>query len=129
MTNPTVATGYPRALLDFAVSRGADRPTLIERSDIRPDDIEHQDTRISLTNYIAMLRTGIELCNEPALSLLFCEAVKLQDISIVGLMCQAFENVEDCRRLLNRYSRLALDEDNGDTSDRMVFVREDAKVC
>ncbi len=34
MRNPTVAAGYPKALLDFAVSRGADRQMLIERSHI-----------------------------------------------------------------------------------------------
>ena len=28
MPNPTIAAGYPKALLDFAVSRGADRKML-----------------------------------------------------------------------------------------------------
>jgi hypothetical protein len=32
MPNPTIAAGYPKALLDFAVSRGADRRTLIARA-------------------------------------------------------------------------------------------------
>ena len=31
MTKPTIAAGYPKAFLDFAVSRGADRQALIER--------------------------------------------------------------------------------------------------
>src|SRR6266699_7337459 len=111
MPNPTISAGYPKALLDFAVSRGADRQMLIERSQIRLDDLKDQDNRIPLANYLAMLEAGIELCNEPALSLLFGEAVRLPDISIVGLMGQLAENSEDGRRQMNRYGRLAIDED------------------
>ena len=77
MPNPTIAAGYPKAFLDFAVSRGADRQTLIARSHIHPDELLNQDNRIPLANYLALLNAGIELCNEPALSLLFGEAVKI----------------------------------------------------
>ena len=73
MPNPTVAAGYPKALLDFAVSKGADRQTLIERSHIRLEDLQDQDNRIPLANYMALLKAGIELCNEPALSLLLAK--------------------------------------------------------
>src|SRR5258707_12087734 len=86
MPNPTISAGYPKALLDFAVSRGADRQVLIEQSHIRLEDLKDQDNRIPLANYMALLKAGIELCKEPALSLLFGEAVRLQDISLVGLM-------------------------------------------
>src|SRR3954467_6254269 len=123
MPDPTIAAGYPKALLDFAVSRGADRQTLIARSQLRPEDLKDQDNRIPLANYLALLKAGIELCNEPALSLLFGEAVKLADISIVGLMGQWSGNSEDSRRQMNRYARLALDEDDGDPSDQMKLVR------
>ena len=77
MPNPTISAGYPKAFLDFAVARGADRQMLIERSGIRPDDLNAQDNRIPLANYLALLKAGIELCNEPALSLLFGEAVRI----------------------------------------------------
>src|SRR6266849_2819909 len=113
MPNPTVAAGYPKALLDFAVSRGADRQILIERSRIRLDDLNDQDNRIPLANYMALLKAGIELCNEPALSLLFGEAVPMQDISIVGLIGVAFDNVESVRRQVNRFTPLGLDADDG----------------
>ena len=109
MPNPTVNAGYPKALLDFAVSRGADRQTLIERSDIAPSDLSDQDNRIPLGKYMALLEAGIELCSEPALSLLFGEAVRTQDISIVGLMGVAFDSLESGRRQMNRYSPLGLD--------------------
>jgi AraC-like DNA-binding protein len=128
MPNPTVAAGYPKALLDFAVSKGADRHVLIERSGIRPGDLNAQDNRIPLTNYLALLKVGIELCNEPALSLLFGEAVKLQDISLVGLIGVAFDNVESVRRQANRYAPLTLDADDGGAADAIEFVRENGDV-
>jgi AraC-like DNA-binding protein len=128
MPNPTIAAGYPKALLDFAVSRGADRQLLIERSQIRLDDLQDQDNRVPLANYMALLQAGIELCNEPALSLLFGEAVKLQDISLVGLIGVAFDNVESIRRQVNRYAPLTLDADDGGTADAVEFVRENGDV-
>jgi AraC-like DNA-binding protein len=128
MPNPTIAAGYPKALLDFAVSRGADRQVLIERSDIRLDDLKDQDKRIPLANYMAMLKAGIALCNEPALSLLFGEAVRLQDISIVGLIGVDFDNVESGRRQMNRYAPLAIDADDGGTAEAGEFVRENGDV-
>lgn len=128
MANPTIAAGYPRAFLDFAVSRGADRQMLIEQSLIRPDDLEDQDNRIPLANYLALLEAGIELCNEPALSLLFGEAVMLQDISLVGLIGVAFNNVESVRRQVNRYAPLTLDADEGGTAGAAEFIRENGDV-
>ena len=128
MPNPTIAAGYPKALLDFAVSRGADRQTLIARSQLRPEDLKDQDNRIPLANYLALLKAGIELCNEPALSLLFGEAVRLQDISLVGLIGVAFDNVESVRRQVNRYAPLTLDADDGGTADVAEFVRENGDV-
>ncbi|MDQ3821329.1 MAG: AraC family transcriptional regulator, partial [Acidobacteriota bacterium] len=86
MGEPTVAAGYPKAFLDFAVSRGADRQALIERSQIRPDELQEQDNRVPFRQYMALMKAGVELCNEPALALQFGEAVRMQDISIVGLI-------------------------------------------
>src|SRR5947207_10503401 len=128
MPNPTVAAGYPKAFLDFAVSRGADRQMLLERSHIHLEDLKDQDDRVPLANYLALLKAGIELCDEPALSLLFGEAVTLQDISIVGLIGVAFDNVESVRRQVNRYAPLTLDPDDGGTVDAIEFVRENGDV-
>jgi AraC-like DNA-binding protein len=128
MPNPTIAAGYPKALLDFAVARGADRQMLIEQSGIRQGDLDDQDNRIPLPDYLALLKAGIELCNEPALSLLFGEAVRLQDVSIVGLIGVAFDNVESVRRQVNRYAPLTLDADDGGTADAIELVRENGDV-
>ena len=127
MAEATIAAGFAKAFLDFAVSRGADRRILIERSRIRPDDLTEEDNRVLLADYIALMKAGIELCNEPALALLFGEEVRLPDISIVGVLGRA-ETAEDARRQANRYSRLAVDEGDGETSDPLEFVREDGNV-
>jgi AraC-like DNA-binding protein len=128
MPNPTISAGYPKALLDFAVARGADPQLLIERSHIRLEDLADQDNRIPLASYLALLKAGIDLCNEPALSLLFGEAVKLQDISLVGLIGVAFDDVESVRRQVNRYAPLTLDADDGGTADAIEIVRENCDL-
>jgi AraC-like DNA-binding protein len=124
MPNPTIAAGYPKAFLEFAVSRGANRAALLERSHLCLDDLENPEGRIPLTTYIALMKAGIELCKEPALSLLFGEAVRLQDISIVGFLGETLSNIESGPAMMNRYARLALDPDDGGNADAIELVRE-----
>ncbi|MDX6528755.1 MAG: hypothetical protein QOH41_1045 [Blastocatellia bacterium] len=124
MPNPTIAAGYPKAFLEFAVSRGADRAALLERSHLCLADLENPEGRIPLTTYIALMKAGIELCKEPALALLFGEAVRLQDISIVGFLGETLSNIESGPAMMNRYARLALDPDDGGNADAIELVRE-----
>jgi len=124
MPNPTIAAGYPKAFLEFAVSRGGNRAALLERSHLRLGDLENPEGRIPLATYIALIKAGIELSKEPALSLLFGEAVRLQDISIVGFLGETLSNVESGPAMMNRYARLALDPDDGGNTDAMELVRE-----
>ena len=130
MPNPTIAAGYPKAFLDFAVARGADRQTLLERSGIPLADLSDVDKRIPLGNYVALLEAGIELCREPALSLLFGEAVNVQNLSIAGLMGKAFafDSIESARQQIDRYSPLALDTDDG-AATAIEIVRENGDVA
>jgi AraC-like DNA-binding protein len=127
MAEPTIATGFAEAFLAFAVARGADRQTLIEESRLCPGDLTEQDNRIPLATYLALLKAGIKLCDEPALALLFGAEVSLSDISIVGLVGNA-ATAEEGRRQVNRYARLAIDGGEGETAHRFEFVPEDGKV-
>ena len=52
----------------------------------------------------------------------------MQDISLVGLIGVAFDNVESVRRQVNRYAPLTLDADDGGTADAVEFVRENGDV-
>ncbi len=127
MAEPTIATGFAHAFLEFAVAKGAHRQTLLEQSRLRAQDLTEQDNRIPLATYIALLEAGIKLCDEPALALLFGAEVSLSDISIVGLVGNATTAEDGCRQV-NRYAPLAIDGGDGETAHRLEFVPEDGKV-
>lgn len=130
MGEPTIAAGFAKAFLYFAVSKGADRQLLIEQSHIHPDDLTDpidDANRVPLAHYIELIKAGIQLCDEPALALLFGEEVRLPDISIVGLLGRA-ETAEDARQQATRYSRLVIDEGEGESFSPLEFVREDHNV-
>lgn len=73
------------------------------------------------------MKTGIDLCREPALALLFGEEVRLADISIVGLLGRA-QTAEEARQQATRYSRLAIDDGEGESCAPLEFVREGRNV-
>jgi hypothetical protein len=77
MAEPTIATSFANAFLKFAVAKGGDRQALIEQSRLRHEDLAEQDNRIPLATYLALIKAAIELCNEPALALLFGAEVSL----------------------------------------------------
>jgi AraC-like DNA-binding protein len=127
MTKATVTAGLPKAFLDFAVARGADGRMLLQRSNISLDEILDADNRIPLPSYLALLTVGIEVCHEPALALLFGEAVKMQDISIVGLLGELAESCESGPQLLNRYAPLLID-DGHQTADFIELVPDNGGI-
>lgn len=110
MAEPTIAAGYPKALLEFAVSKGAERGALLDRAGLSADILEDPDSRVPQSAYVALLDGAVALLDEPALGLQFGEAVRMQDISIVGLICEAAETPAEVGRQLNRYSRLVVDD-------------------
>ncbi len=125
MAGPTLGAGYARGLLNFAVAKGADRDTLLARAQLSARDLEDLDTRIPLARYVALIRAGAALTGEPALALQFGEAVRMQDVSIVGLICEACETTLEVGAQLNRYARLVFDADRDDAPDMIQLVRKD----
>ena len=115
MSDLTVASGVTRALLDFAVSKGASRDTLAKRSGIEPEDLTDQDNRVPFAKYIALIRAAKDLTNDPALALHFGEAMELSEFSILGLIGPASGSMADAFAQLNRYSRLVIEVDLGAT--------------
>jgi AraC-like DNA-binding protein len=124
MGKETVAAGFPKAFFEFAVARGANRQALIRRSNLDLNDLKDQDNRVPLENYVALMKAGIELCDEPALALLFGEAVRMHDVSIVGLIGEAGDCGESGQQQINRYAPLLIDDGEDVSSDRIVFVRD-----
>jgi len=82
-------------LIELAVSEGASHKALVDRSGIDPATLHDQDSRIPFANYVALMRAGQELCNDPALALHYGETNDLSQISIVGLIGQASATMLD----------------------------------
>ncbi len=125
MAKPTVSAGLARALLDLAVSKGANRTALLERSRIDSRRLQDPDNRIQMAKYVALMRAGQELCNDPAFALLLGESLGIAQLSIVGLIGQACETLADTIVQMNRYGRLVAEIDGAATGDRFVLQHED----
>ncbi len=122
MTELSIAAGVVAGMMEFATSRGASREVLIARSGISPEDLEDFDNRIPLNKYQALVNAGKELCNDPALSLHYAEAVDLAEVSIVGLITRAAETMVDAFAQINRYGRLVAEVDGVGEGDRYKLI-------
>lgn len=125
MAGPTVSAGYARALLDFAVSRGADRTLLLERSRIAADLLLDQDNRVPMAGYVALMRAAKDLCAAPALGLEFGASTRFDDFSIVGLICRSAGTMGEALRHLNRYRQLIAEIDLPGEGERFAIVQRD----
>ena len=121
----TIAAGYPRGLLDFAVSKGADREALLARAGLTAEELAHQDNRIPVAKYVTMFKAAAELTGIPAISLEYGKAVRMQEISIVGLICEACETVLDVPKQLTRYASLVVDDEHGAPATLLRGVMRD----
>ena len=109
VSRTTVGAGYALGLLNLAVAKGANRAQLLARAGIGADDLEDQDNRIPMGNYVALMRSGQELAAEPALALLYGEAMDLSELSVVGLIARASDTMTEALAQLNRYGRLVVE--------------------
>ena len=124
MSAPTISAGYPRGLVDFAVTKGAPRAALLERAGLGEAEIAHQDQRVPLERYVALFAAAADLTGDLAIALHYGEAVRMQEISIVGLICEACETTMDVGRELNRYAALVLDDAGGEPATLMRGTME-----
>lgn len=127
MRELTVAAGAVRALMELAVSRGANRTALAERSRIARTDLEDADSRIPFSRYVALMRAGQELSNDPALALHFGEEVESSEISITHAMGGA-TNLRDAVMQGNRYAALAVEVETDGTGDRFRLCRIEGQL-
>lgn len=127
MTEPTVSAGFARALMELAVSRGANQKMLASRSGIDLAELQDQDNRLPYGKYVALMRAGQELCHDPALALHFGEAFDIDELSIVGLIGRASETLADAFVQMNRYARLAVEVSLG-SHDRYQLVRSGEQI-
>src|SRR5438105_525386 len=122
MRELTVAASAVRALMELAVSQGCSRATLADRSRMDCAELQHADHRVPFSKYVALMRAGQELCNDPALALHFGEAVDASEISIAHMVGGA-ENIGDALVQGNRYARLGVEVEGDGTGDRFQLRR------
>jgi AraC-like DNA-binding protein len=109
----TVSAGLANGLVRLAMSKGAARTALLERAAIAEDDLSDHDNRIPFPKYVALMRAGQALANDPALALHYGETSDFSEVSIVGLIGNASETLTDALVQLNRYGRLVVEFDGG----------------
>ncbi|HLN93913.1 MAG TPA: AraC family transcriptional regulator [Thermoanaerobaculia bacterium] len=126
MTEATVVASFVRGLMDFAVSKGANRKELADRARIDPAELQDPDGRIPFGKYVALMRAAKELCNDPALALHFGEAVDMSEMTIVGMTGNPSGTMEDGIAQLNRFAPLVLDVNGG--GDRYQLERIDGQL-
>jgi AraC-like DNA-binding protein len=105
----TVGAGLPRGLIRLAAGRGADPEELARRAGLVLSDLDDQDSRVDMPNYIALMRAAKEMTGDPAIALHYGEAVDLADLSITGLIMNASETMGEAFIQMNRFGRLAIE--------------------
>jgi AraC-like DNA-binding protein len=127
MRELTIAASAVRALIELAVSKGASRKTLADRSRITNSDLHDPDNRVLFSKYVALMRAGQELCNDPALALHFGEAVDASELSMTHMVGGA-ENMADAIAQGNRYARLGVEVEGDGTGDRFQLRRVEGQL-
>ena len=77
MTELTVGAGLARGLARFAIAKGADADALLARAGIAAADLDDQDKRVPMANYIALMRAAQELSGDAAIALHYGEQFAL----------------------------------------------------
>lgn len=124
----TVSAGYVRSLLDFAVSRGAGRASLLDRAGIAPDRLADQDARLPFARFAALMRAAQSECADPALALHFGAESDFVEMSVVGLITRASETMAEAFDQMNRYARLVVEVDGHESGPRFAIIRRDDGV-
>src|SRR5689334_18466104 len=129
MRESTILASFAGALVDFAVTRGADRTRLLQRAGIDECELQDPTGRVPLLRYAALLDVAVELCNDDALPLRFGERVPMEDLSLVALVALNAGSVAECGAMVDRYAPLILDAgDHNGSLTRLVRRRSTAWI-
>ena len=86
MSDRTVAAIAARALMDFAVSKGCSLSVLTARSGMTLRELRDNDNRVPFAGYVALMRAGKELCDDPAFALHFGESAEGSEATLACMM-------------------------------------------
>lgn len=127
MTEATVSAGFVRALIEFAVAKGAGRDALVRDAELDAAALADRDARIPFARYVALMHAAKARTGDDALALHFGELVQIAHVSIVGLIGQASETILEALVQLNRYVRLVVDIECS-SADRFDLRRENGAL-
>ena len=128
MAEPTVSAGYAKALLDFAVHRGADEASLLARARIEAECLADQDNRVAFARYVELMGAAKKLTGDPALALEFGADSDFRKWSVVGLIAHASATMMEAGAQLNRYGGLVVEVDVAGDGPRFDRLMQDGEL-
>lgn len=123
-----MAAGFASALLDYAVSRGANRRVLLDAAGLDVAALADQDNRIPVAAYQALIAAAMAATGDTALLLRHTLTSRLETISVVGQIVHHSASLPHSIDQLNRYLRLMADNDALAGRDRFALVQERGEV-
>jgi AraC-like DNA-binding protein len=127
MSEPTVMASLAASLVAFAAPSGADRARLLQAAALAPEDLADPDGRLAVSRYARLIGAAIEATGDEALLLRHAAATTVDALSIVGLVVDGSETIDDWIAQLNQYAALIADV-QGATEDRFKLVEEGAHL-
>lgn len=128
MSQPMMAAGFVVALLDYAVSRGADRTDLLRAADLDGHLLSDQDNRIPVAAYQALIAAAMHATRDTALLLRHTLESRLETMSVVGQIVHHSASLPHSIEQLNRYLRLMADNDGPAGRDRFELLQDGKEV-
>lgn len=109
MASESVAAGLVSGFIKYSVSQGASEKQIYSDSGLSQTQLSHQDARVPMGKYQALVYSAIEQTKDPALPLRYSMSTDIRDLSVVGLIVHASASVEDSFKQLARYSKLMVE--------------------
>ncbi|MBA4339833.1 MAG: AraC family transcriptional regulator [Hyphomonas sp.] len=128
MTKATVSASIVRGLAVFAEGKGADPAALYLDAGLDPASLEDGDTRIPLARYQALMRAAQAATGEPALGLLYGEAIDMADVSLVGLIMNASATMGEAFAQMQRFGALAVELESAPGQPRFELAERSSQL-
>lgn len=128
MSHPMTAAGFVAALLDYAVSRAANRRHLLDAAGLDESDLSDQDNRVPVASYQTLICAAIEVTRDTALLLRHTLESRLETMSVVGQIVHHSASLPHAIEQVNRYLRLMADTNDLAGRDRFELLQDGSDV-